>query len=313
MANCLVTGGAGFIGSNLARDLLKKGYTVRVLDDFSTGKKSNLEDMVGDIEIIEGDIRDEAAARRAVKQTDYVFHQAALPSVQRSVVDPAATNEVNVRGMLNMLIAARDAGVQRFVFASSSSVYGESEVLPKEESFTPAPLSPYAATKLMGENYCQIFHRLYGFETVALRYFNVFGPRQTPDSDYAAVIPKFIAALLSREKPVIYGDGEQSRDFTYVTNVTEANLQAALSPRSGGQILNIACGNRMTLNELHRKLSDILDIRIEPAYTDPRAGDIRHSYAAVERAEQTIGYRTLVDIAAGLEKTVNWFRKSRKM
>jgi UDP-glucose 4-epimerase len=313
MAYCLVTGGAGFIGSNLTRDLLSKGHTVRVLDNFSTGKKSNLKDIAGDIEIIEGDIRDEETARRAVKRTDYVFHQAALPSVQRSVIDPAATNEVNVRGMLNVLIAARDAGVQRFVFASSSSVYGESEVLPKEESFTPAPLSPYAATKLMGENYCQIFHRLYGFETVALRYFNVFGPRQAPDSDYAAVIPKFIAALLSGEKPVIYGDGEQSRDFTYITNVTEANLQAALSPRSGGQILNIACGSRMTLNTLHGKLSDILDIRIEPEYTDPRAGDIRHSYAAVKRAEDIIGYRTTVEIGEGLEKTVDWFRKTRRM
>jgi UDP-glucose 4-epimerase len=313
MANCLVTGGAGFIGSNLAHELLLKGYAVRVLDNFSTGKRDNLEDIAGEIEIIEGDIRDGETAGRAVKNVDYVFHQAALPSVQRSVLDPGTTNDVNVKGMLNMLLAARDAGVQRFVFASSSSVYGESETLPKEESFTPAPLSPYAATKLMGENYCRIFYSLYGFETVALRYFNVFGPRQAPDSDYAAVIPKFISALLRREKPVIYGDGEQSRDFTYITNVTEANLQAALSPRSGGRILNIACGNRMTLNELHRKLTEILAVRIEPEYTDPRPGDIRHSYAAVERAAETIGYRTIIEIEEGLEKTADWFRKTHQM
>jgi len=309
MTHCLVTGGAGFIGSDLARELLLKGYAVRVLDSFSTGKEKNLSDFASDIEIVKGDIRDEATAGKAAAGIDYVFHQAALPSVPRSVEDPATSNNVNVNGTLNMMLAARDAGVRKFVFASSSSVYGESEALPKEESFTPSPLSPYAATKLMGENYCRIFHRLYGFETVALRYFNVFGPRQDPDSEYAAVIPKFIFALLNGKKPVIYGDGEQSRDFTYITNVTEANLQAALSPNSAGRIMNIACGSRMTLNELHGNLSEILGIDIEPEYTDPRPGDILHSYAHIRQAEEAIGYRIGIGIREGLEKTVDWFRK----
>jgi len=310
MEHCLVTGGAGFIGSNLTRDLLEQGYSVRVLDDFSTGREENLKDISAHIEIIRGDIRDPDEVKKAVKKIDCVFHQAALPSVQRSVLDPAATHEVNARGTLNVLLAARDGGVKKVIFASSSSVYGDSETLPKSEEFTPAPLSPYAATKLMGENYCKIFYNLYGLKTVALRYFNVFGPRQDPGSEYSAVIPNFIFALLRKKNPVIYGDGEQSRDFTYISNVTNANILAARSPKSAGRILNIATGDRLTLNELARKLSGILHVDMAPQYSDPRPGDIRHSFAAVKRAEEALGYTVTVEIEEGLKKTVEWFKES---
>lgn len=307
MAHYLVTGGAGFIGSNLVAELVARGERVRVLDNFSTGRRANLEPYQDRIEVMEGDIRSYHLVRQAVAGVDFVLHQAALPSVPRSVRDPLTSNEVNVTGTLNMLQAALEAGVKRLVFASSSSVYGDNPALPKQESMTPQPRSPYAISKLAAEQYCQVFWQLYGLETVALRYFNVFGPRQDPASPYAAVIPKFITALLAEEQPVIYGDGSQSRDFTFVGNVVQANLKACTAAEAAGGVFNIACGERTSLLELVGHLARLTCGRSEVLHAAPRPGDVPHSLADISQARARLGYEPEIAFKAGLERTVACF------
>lgn len=305
--NVLVTGGAGFIGTNLVRALLDRGDTVRVLDNFSTGKRENLRDVTDRIEMIEGDVRSYHIVREAVDGMDVVLHQAALPSVPRSIKDPITTHEVGVNGTLNVLQAARDCRVGRVVFASSSSVYGNTQELPKHERMTPTPLSPYAVSKLAGEHYCQVFFRLYGLETVALRYFNIFGPRQDPASLYSAVIPRFIDAMRSGARPVIFGDGEQSRDFTYVDNVVAANFLAATADaRVAGEVFNVACHDRITLNRLVEELNAGLGTRIDPSYGPPRLGDVQHSFAAIDKFRDVTGYQPVVPFAEGIRRTIAW-------
>ena len=304
----LVTGGAGFIGSHLAEALVKRGERVRVLDNFATGKRENIEAFAGDIELVEGDLRSLEQVRRAVQGMEIVLHQGALPSVPKSVEDPVGTNESNITGTLNVLIASRDAGVRRVVYAASSSAYGDSPTLPKEETMKPGPLSPYAIQKYVGELYCRNFHELYGLETVALRYFNVFGPRQDPASQYAAVIPKFITALAEGRPPTIYGDGEQSRDFTYVENVVQANLLAARADGVAGEMMNFACGERYTLNEILARLQEIMQTRIQAVYTDPRPRDVKHSLADVGKSRRLLGYTAHVPLDEGLKQTVAFFR-----
>lgn len=305
----LVTGGAGFIGSNIVRELLSLGHEVRVLDNLSTGKKANVEDVKKEISFIEGDIRKYDDATRAARGADIVLHQAALPSVPRSIEDPITTNEVNVGGVVTMLKASVDAGVRRFVFASSSSVYGDSPVLPKHEELPSNPLSPYAVSKLAGEKYCSVFSKIYGIETISLRYFNVFGPRQDPASQYAAVIPKFIRAIMSDGRPVVYGDGEQSRDFTFVRNVVHANVLASKAAYPGYTAVNCACHGRITLNDLVKQINDILGKSVEPIYEASKAGDIKHSFAAIDKAREAIGYTPVVDFRNGLESTVEWYAR----
>jgi UDP-glucose 4-epimerase len=301
---CLVTGGAGFIGSHLAAQLAANGEEVVVLDNFCTGKSSNLAGL--DVKVIEGDLRDRLCVEQAVRGVDTVFHQAALCSVARSIRDPVATHEVNITGTLLLLEACRKAGVRRVVFASSSSVYGDTEVLPKHELLPPAPLSPYAISKLTGEYYCQVYWKVFRLETVALRYFNVFGPRQQPDSDYAAVIPRFVSALVHGRSPEIYGDGSQTRDFTYVGNVVQANIAAATSTKAPGQVMNIACGGRWSLIELLNRLKMMLGSDTAPVFHPWRSGDVRHSQASIEKAEMLLGFAPLVDFAHGLRTTVDW-------
>ncbi|MBD3383164.1 MAG: NAD-dependent epimerase/dehydratase family protein [candidate division Zixibacteria bacterium] len=308
----LVTGGAGFIGSNIAAELLRQNKDVRVIDNFSTGRKRNLAPLMNRIELVDGDIRDYWTVIEAVKDVDYVLHQAALPSVQRSVQNPLTSNDVNLCGTLNLLEAARQAGVKKFVLASSSSVYGESEELPKHEKMMPSPLSPYAVTKLTCEYYATVYDRLYDLPCVALRYFNVFGPNQDPTSHYSAVIPLFINALLTGNQPVIFGDGLQSRDFTYVSNAVYANILAAESEDVRGEIFNVACGERYTLLDLLKDLNDIIGTDIEPLFDQPRPGDIKHSMAAIDKVETKLGYKMLVGFKEGLEKTVEHFRQEMK-
>lgn len=309
MALYLVTGGAGFIGSNIVEELVARGERVRVLDNFSTGRRDNLAPFLDRIELVVGDLSDLATARRAMEGVEYVLHQAALPSVQRSVDDPLASHAANVTGTLNVLVAAREAGVRRVVYAASSSSYGDTPTLPKREDMLPQPKSPYAVSKLAGEHYCRAFTEVYGLETVALRYFNVFGPRQNHASQYAAVVPLFITAMLRGESPVIYGDGLQSRDFTYVANVVQANLLAATAPGAAGRVFNVACGTRYTLLDLVAALNDILGARIAPVHAAPRPGDVRHSLADISAAQETLGYRVEVDFLEGLRRTVAWYRR----
>lgn len=303
----LITGGGGFIGSNIAHELVRRNEEVRVLDNFATGRRVNLSGIEDKMELMEGDIRDFWTVREAVEGVDYVLHQAALPSVPRSVKNPLTSNSVNIDGTLNLLEAAKQAGVKRFVFASSSSVYGDTPELPKHEKMWLDPLSPYAVTKLAGEKYCKVFYELYGLETVALRYFNIFGPRQDPGSEYAAVIPKFINAFLAGRSPVIFGDGEQSRDFTFVANAVEANLLAAKTPGIAGKYFNIAVGGQYTLNTLVKMLQEIIGSDIKPKYDPPRKGDILHSYADISRARSEMGFNPKVDFVNGLKLTVEWF------
>lgn len=303
----LVTGGGGFIGSNLVSRLVERGETVRVLDNFSTGKKENLSEFAHSIAIIEGDLRDHQAVRGAADGVDVILHQAALPSVPRSIKDPLSSNAVNVVGTLNVLQAARDAKVKRVVFASSSSVYGDTPELPKHERMFPNPLSPYAVSKLAAEHYCRVFARVYGIETVSLRYFNVFGPRQDPDSEYAAVIPKFIKGMLRDKQPTIYGDGEQSRDFTFIDNVVQGNLLAATATCEPGSVMNCACHGRVTLNQLVQTINELLGKDIHPLYAPSRPGDIKHSFAAIDLAHRLIGYSPLVDFKEGLRRTIEWY------
>jgi UDP-glucose 4-epimerase len=307
MAVCLVTGGAGFIGSHLTDALLAGGHVVRVLDNLSTGSRDNLEAVRQRIEMIEGDITDPAAVRRAMRGVELVFHQAALASVPRSVADPLATHAACATGTLNVLVAARDAAVRRVVYAASSSAYGDSARMPKHEDDPTRPLSPYAAAKLAGEQYCAAFTRVYGLETVRLRYFNVFGPRQSPDSAYAAVIPLFIQALTSGRSPLIHGDGEQSRDFTYIDDTVQANLKAAAAPGVAGKVYNVACGRRTSLNELVARLNALLGTDIPATHGAPRAGDVRHSQADIERARAELGYRPTTDILTGLRHCLDWW------
>lgn len=312
MATYLITGGAGFIGSNIVRELLTHGETVRVFDNFSTGRRVNLEDVLAEVELIEGDLRQLDDCRRAVRGVDYVLHQGAIPSVQRSVDNPLASHQVNSTGTLNLLVAARDAGVRRLVCASSSSIYGDSPTLPKREEMTPQPKSPYAVSKLAAEKYCQAFTQVYGLETVCLRYFNVFGPRQDPTSQYSAVIPLFIKAILAGKSPTIHGDGLQSRDFTFVRNVIEANLLAATAPGVAGQVFNVACGQRYTLLDLITTLNEILGTHIEPVFDSARSGDVKHSLADISRAQEMLGYKVLVDFKEGLRRTTEWYRESER-
>jgi UDP-glucose 4-epimerase len=326
MAKYLVTGGAGFIGSNIVTHLIKMGEWVRVLDNFSTGKRENLAHMDGNerLQVIEGDIRDIDIVKEAVSGCDFVLHQAAIPSVQRSIDDPITSNEVNVSGIINILIACRDEGVKRLVFASSSSVYGDQNgnspirsmeagidtgLLPKKEDLLPNPLSPYGITKLAGEYYCKVFYAIYGLETVILRYFNVFGPRQDPYSEYSAVIPRFILAMLEGRPPVIYGDGEQSRDFTYVDNVIQANIKACHARGVAGRVINIGCGQSYSINELAKRLNEILKTAIKPIHAMPRKGDVRFSRADISLARELLDYRPEVDFVEGLRRSMEWFKE----
>ena len=307
----LVTGGGGFIGSNIVEELLHQGHEVRVLDNFSTGKRENIRPFLSDIELIEGDIRSYHVTDRAVRGIEVILHQAALPSVPRSIADPITSNEVNVVGTLNILEAGRTHGVRRIVYASSSSVYGDNPVLPKVETMTPRPLSPYAVSKLAGEHYCRIFYELYGMETVALRYFNVFGPRQDPDSQYSAVIPKFITAMMRGDAPVIFGNGDQSRDFTYVSNVVQANMLASTKQNAIGKAMNCATRGQISLNDLVGKINIIMGTSIMPVYAQSRKGDIVHSYADIELIRESADYSPLVDFECGLLKTVQYYSCER--
>lgn len=311
LAFYLVTGGAGFIGSHIVEELVRRGERVRVLDNFSTGRRENLAPFLEYIDLIEGDLRDMPTLRQSVEGVDYVLHQAALASVQRSIDDPLEAHAANATGTLNLLLAAHEAGVGRVVYASSSSVYGDSPSLPKRESMTPHPQSPYAVSKLAGEHYCQAFVEVCGLETVSLRYFNVFGPRQDPTSQYAAVIPRFITTMLRGEPPVVYGDGGQSRDFTYVSNVVRANLLAATAPGSAGGVFNVACGHCHTILDLIATLNEILGTHLAPIYADPRLGDVRHSLADIAAAQEAFGYQVGVDFGQGLRRTVAWYRGSK--
>jgi nucleoside-diphosphate-sugar epimerase len=310
MSLCLVTGGAGFIGSHVVRGLLERGHDVRVLDDVSTGHRRNLAEVAADVEFVEGDIRDESVVRRCVTGAEGIFHLAARASVPRSVAEPEAANAVNVTGTLNLLIAARDAGVRRFVYSASSSAYGDTPTLPKQEAMTPQPKSPYAVSKLAGEHYCSCFADCYDLETISLRYFNVFGPRQDPQSAYAAVIPAFVAHLLRGESPPVFGDGEQSRDFCFVDNVVHANLLSFDAARLGGEVVNIACGERISLNEILRMLNQALGTEIDADYQAPRVGDVRHSLADIARAKEVIGYEPQVYFADGLQQSLAWYREN---
>jgi len=310
MASYLVTGGAGFIGSHLVEELVRRGERVRVADSFITGKRENLAHVSG-VELLEGDLADIAVAQRAVAGIDYVLHQAAIPSVPRSVQDPITSNRANIDASLNVLVAARDARVKRVVYAGSSSAYGNTPTLPKVETMGTAPLSPYALQKLVAEQYCQMFTTLYGLETVTIRYFNVFGPRQDPSSPYSGVISLFIRALVEGRAPTIYGDGGQTRDFTYVANVVDGVLRACAAPAASGEVINVATGGRISLNDLFRALKDLTGASVEPIYAETRAGDVRDSQADIDKARRLLGYEPTVTLEQGLEKTVAWFRKTQ--
>jgi nucleoside-diphosphate-sugar epimerase len=307
MASYLVTGGAGFIGSHLTEELVRRGERVRVVDSFITGKRENLAHLP-QVDLVEGDLADPAVAHRAVADIDYVLHQAAIPSVPRSVEDPITSNRANVDASLNVLVAARDAGVKRVVYAGSSSAYGDTAVLPKVETMEPAPLSPYALQKLVAEQYCRLFTDLYGLPTVTVRYFNVFGPRQDPSSPYSGVISLFISALCERRRPTIYGDGEQTRDFTYVANVVDGVLRACQAPEASGEVINVATGIRMSLNELFRTIRGLVGEDVDAIHAEPRPGDVRDSQADISKARRLLGYEPIVGFEEGLARTVAWFR-----
>jgi nucleoside-diphosphate-sugar epimerase len=308
MARYVVTGGAGFIGSHLATALVERGEAVRVVDSLVTGKRANLAAIADRIEFIEGDLADAAVARQAVAGMEYVLHQAAIPSVPRSVADPVTCHRANVDGTLNVLVAARDAGVRRVVYAGSSSVYGNAEELPKREDMPPRPLSPYALQKFVGEQYAQLFTNLYGLETVTTRYFNVFGPRQDPSSPYSGVISLFIRALIEGRAPTIHGDGEQTRDFTYVANVVSGVLKACQAPGAAGRAINVATSGRISLNDLYRSLQRLTGSSLAPAYGPTRAGDVRDSQADISLARQLLNYEPIVGLDEGLAKTLEWSR-----
>jgi nucleoside-diphosphate-sugar epimerase len=309
MASYLVTGGAGFIGSHLTEELVRRGHRVRVVDNLVTGKRQNIEHIPG-VEFVEGDLAEQTVCQRAVQGIEYVLHQAAIPSVPRSVKDPIASNRANIDGSINILVAARDAGVKRLVYAGSSSVYGNTPTLPKREDMPPNPLSPYALQKLVSEQYCQMFTRLYGFETVTIRYFNVFGPRQDPGSPYSGVISLFATALLEGRQPTIYGDGEQTRDFTYVANVVDGVLRACEAPRAAGESINVATGGRISLNGLLQAMNRGAGTNLAAVYKDERAGDVKDSQADITKAKNLLGYTPIVSLEEGLVKTLDWCRAS---
>lgn len=304
----LVTGGAGFIGSNIVKELSKQGDDVRVVDNLSTGNLRNIEPFLDRIEFLRGDLSRIEVARKAVEGMDFILHQAAIPSVSRSIANPLASNDANINATLNILLAAKDGGVKKVVYASSSSIYGDSPKLPKEESFPPRPISPYALTKYVGEKYCELFYRIYGLPTISLRYFNVFGPNQDPNSEYAAAIPKFIKAILNDEEPIIYGDGEQSRDFTYVENVVSANI-LALNSNISGEVINIACGKNFSVNQVVSSINRILNKKTKPVYQSQRPGDIKHSLADIKKAKRLLNYEPSVSFEKGLKKTVRWYEQ----
>ncbi|HUN80271.1 MAG TPA: SDR family oxidoreductase [Phycisphaerae bacterium] len=306
----LVTGGAGFIGSHLAEKLSAQGARVRVLDNFSTGKRENLANFLERIELMEGDIADPEVCRVACRDVGVVLHEAALPSVPKSIADPISSHRANIQGTFNMLVAARDCGVKRFVCAASSSAYGETPALPKHEAMLPDPLSPYALQKLTGESYCRVFTKCYGLQTLSLRYFNVFGPRQDPTSQYAAAIPAFVTAILKGTPPTIFGDGEQTRDFTFIDNVVQANLLAAQAQSADGEVMNIACGESVTVNAIIREINALTGKNVAPKYVDSRPGDIKHSWADISRAEKLIGYRPLVRFDEGLQRAIDWYARN---
>lgn len=306
----LVTGGAGFIGSHLVERLVNDGRPVRVVDDFSTGKRANLAPFEGRFELIEGSIADPETCRAACADVDVVFHEAAMPSVPRSVEDPVGSHQANINGTLNLLVAARDAGVRRFVYAASSSAYGDTPTLPKSEDIPSDPLSPYGVQKLACEQYCTVFARCYGLSTISLRYFNVFGPRQDPKSQYAAAIPAFITSILRGESPLVYGDGEQTRDFTFIENIVHANLLAAEATGLRGEVINVACGERISVNDVIGRINEILGTRIEPNHVAERPGDIKHSWAEIKLAEQVIDFRPVVDFSVGIRRTIEWYQAS---
>lgn len=310
MIDFLVTGGAGFIGSHLVHGLVERGHRVRVLDDFSSGKRANLEGVGTRIELIEGTMVDAATCRKSCEGVRFVLHQGAVPSVPKSIEDPVTSHRANVDGTFNMLLAARDTGVKRFIYAASSSAYGDSAKLPKVETILADPMSPYGAQKLMGEHYCRVFYLCYGLETLSIRYFNVFGPRQDPTSQYAAAIPAFVSAILRDEPPTVYGDGEQSRDFTYIDNVVEANLLAAKAPKTQGEAINVACGERVTVNQIIARINELLGKHVRPNYVDPRPGDIKHSWADISLAERLIGYRPVVTFDEGLRRAIEWYKEN---
>jgi nucleoside-diphosphate-sugar epimerase len=308
----LVTGGAGFIGSNLAETLINQGGDVRIIDNFITGYRENLEEIAGDFEFIEGDLNDETKLRQSLENVEVVFHQAALPSVPRSVANPKETHEACANATFKLLVAAKESGVRRVIYAASSSAYGDQQTLPKSETMRPEPLSPYAAAKLMGEYYCQVFTRVYGLETISLRYFNVFGPRQDPGSMYSGVISRFVDSLMGGKTPVIYGDGEQSRDFTFIENVVNANIRAAQTTKGIGEVMNAANGERITLNQLLavlKKITDKPDVNAE--YREARAGDVKHSQADNTLAREYLGYEKIVGLEEGLRRTIDWWKSSR--
>jgi len=306
----LVTGGAGFIGSNIVEHLVGQGKSVRVFDNFSTGKHENVRAFVDKAEIVEGDLRDAKSIQQAVTGVRFVLHLGAIPSVTRSVEDPRTTNDVNITGTVNLLLAARDADVKRVVFTSSSSVYGDTPTLPKREEMTPSPLSPYAVHKITGEYYSRVFWRLYGLETISLRYFNVFGPRQDPQSQYAAVIPRFITAIMRDQSPVIFGDGKQTRDFSHIENVIDANVAACEAPKEAlGESFNVACGGRISLLDLVETVNKILGKKVNPKFDPPRPGDILHSQADISKAEKLLGWKPRVGFADGIAKTIAWYQR----
>lgn len=310
MEKFLVTGGAGFIGSNICKRLVADGCFVRVVDNLLTGKRSNLAPIIDKIEFVEADMGDPEVAREVVKGIDVVLHEGALPSVPRSVDEPDLTHRHCIDATFTMLMAARDAGVKRFVYAASSSAYGDTPTLPKVETMRPDPLSPYAVGKLVGEYYCSVFSKVFGLETVALRYFNVFGPQQDPASQYAAAIPAFVTAILKNQPPTIYGDGEQSRDFTYIDNIVHANLLAARAKKTAGQVINVACGEAVTVNAIIGQINQLLGKDVKPIYAPTRAGDVKHSLADITAARELIGFEPVILFQEGLEKSIDWYRRN---
>lgn len=309
MSQYLITGGAGFIGSNIVEALVKRGEKVKVIDNFVSGKRKNLISVLDKIELIEGDIRNLPLLKEVTKDVDYVLHQAALRSVPKSVEDPVSYNEVNVGGTLNVLLAAKEAGAKRVVYASSSSIYGETEAFPEKETYLPSPISPYAASKLAGEHYCHVFAKIYGLETVCLRYFNVFGPRQSLETQYAVVVPRFIVSMLNNQSPPVHGDGRQSRDFTYIDNVVEANIRAALAPSVSGEVFNVACGKGYSVLELVKYLNRIMGKDIKPKFTPPRPGDVQRTLADITKAQKLLKLKIQVNFEQGLKKSIDWFRE----
>jgi UDP-glucose 4-epimerase len=310
MTKYLVTGGAGFIGSNICRELISQGCFVRVVDNLLTGKKSNLASIIDKVDFIQADMGDAEVAKSAMKDIDVVLHEGALPSVPLSVDNPEPTHRHCVDATFTLLLAARDAGVKRFVYAASSSAYGDAPTSPKVETMKPMPLSPYAVAKLVGEYYCSVFYQVFGLETISLRYFNVFGPQQDPKSQYAAAIPAFVTAILKNEPPTIYGDGQQSRDFTYIENVVQANLLAARAEQTKGEVINIACGLAITVNEIIAMINDATGKNVKPNYTDSRPGDVKHSLADITLAEKIIGFKPKVTFSEGLQKAIEWYREN---